>query len=96
MLLVQMYRMGRRKSKTGVTNENGNIIEESSNKNMVEASEVMDISPSNGTICESATPTTVGVIGGDHTSSDYYFDSYGHFGMCSLVVFSIICIDHYV
>jgi hypothetical protein len=76
-----MFRMGRRKSKTGAANENGNPVEESSNKNIVDSSEVMDISPSNGTICESVTPTTSGVVGGDHTSSDYYFDSYGHFGM---------------
>ena len=92
-----MYRMGRRKSKTGTANENGNTVEESNHMNTVETSEVMDINPCNGIVSELTTPTTSVVIGGDHTSSDYYFDSYGHFGMCLSVcfhLFVLILISH--
>ena len=76
--------MGRRKSKSGTANENGTTVEESNHMNTVETSEVMDINPSNGIVSELTTPTTSVVIGGDHTSSDYYFDSYGHLTLMSL------------
>lgn len=75
--------MGRRKSKlpsaTVATKENVTSIDagDSNESTMVDDSNVASVNPSNDLVSDPAASS----VGADHTSADYYFDSYGHFGI---------------